>query len=75
MEIVPIGIEVYITFQNNKNNITNKFEEYDEKLLEIGQLIEIMKDLGGSGENAVVRSYKLRKELSETMKALRAKVE
>ena len=29
MEIVPIGIEVYITFQNNKNHITNKFEEFD----------------------------------------------
>lgn len=49
MEIVPIGIEVYISFQNNKNKITNKFDDFDEKLGEIGQLIEILKDLGGSG--------------------------
>ena len=49
MEVVPIGIEVYIDFQNNKNRITNKFEEFDDRLLEIGQLIDIMKDLGGSG--------------------------
>jgi hypothetical protein len=49
MEVIPIGIEVYIEFQNNKNQITNKFDLYDERLLEIGQLIEIMKDLGGSG--------------------------
>ena len=26
MEIAPIGIEVYIAFQNNKNSITMKFE-------------------------------------------------
>jgi hypothetical protein len=49
MEIAPIGIEVYIAFQNNKIAITQKFEDYDERLLEIGQLIEIMKDFGGSG--------------------------
>ena len=49
MEVIPIGIEVYIEFQSNKNQITNKFDLYDERLLEIGQLIEIMKDLGGSG--------------------------
>jgi len=64
MEVIPIGIEVYIEFQNNKNKITNKFDEYDERLLEIGQLIEILKDLGGLGENVVIRSYKQRKELT-----------
>lgn len=58
MEVPPIGIEVYIGFQNNKNAITSKFDEYDETLSDIGQLIDIMKDLGGPGENMVVRSMK-----------------
>jgi hypothetical protein len=61
MEIVPIGIEVYISFQNNKNSITNKFDQFDERLGEIGQLIEILKDLGGSGEHVVIRGHKQRK--------------
>lgn len=58
MEIAPIGIEVYISFQNNKQAITSKFDQYDDTLGEIGQLIEIIKDLGGSGENIVVRCQK-----------------
>jgi hypothetical protein len=58
MEVAPIGIEVYIGFENNKNVITNKMDEYDETLCDIGQLIDIMKDLGGPGENMVVRSQK-----------------
>ena len=61
MEIAPVGIEVYISFQHNKTTITNKFDQFDERLLEIGQLIEIMKDFGGAGENAVISSYKQRK--------------
>lgn len=58
MEVAPIGIDLYIDFQNNKSAITTKFEEYDETLSDIGQLIDIMRDLGGSGENMVVRSQK-----------------
>jgi len=61
MEVAPIGIDLYIDFQNNKNAITSKFDEYDETLSDIGQLIDIMRDLGGSGENMVVRSQKERK--------------
>ena len=49
MEVAPIGIDLYIDFQNNKNAITSKFDDYDETLSDIGQLIDIMKDLGGSG--------------------------
>jgi hypothetical protein len=29
MEVIPIGIEIYIAFQNNKNAITAKFDIFD----------------------------------------------
>lgn len=32
MDVVPIGIEVYIEFQSNKAQITNKFDQIDERL-------------------------------------------
>lgn len=75
MEVTPIGIEVFIVFQHNKVSIAGRIDEFEETLGEIGQLIEILKDLGSSSETAVLRGSKERKELGETLKALRAKLE
>ena len=58
MEIAPIGIEAFILYQNNKNDITNRFDDFEERLLEIGQLTDIMKDLGASGEGMLIRAIK-----------------
>jgi hypothetical protein len=61
MEMNPIGIEVFIVFQHNKINITSRIEVFEDTLGEIGQLIEILKELGSSGEIAVMRGSKERK--------------
>jgi hypothetical protein len=43
MELLPIGIEFFIQFQTNKANITSQFDYFDQTMVEIGFIIDIIK--------------------------------
>lgn len=49
MSASPIGVVPFITFQNNKHEIEERFTEYEERIMQLGYIFDVMRDMDSHG--------------------------